>query len=108
MMVTLLESAGYKVLDTGTAESAVRIAQSAKEPLHMLLTDVLLPDLNGVELSALLRMSRPELRVLLISGYTGELIAQYKAMDPGVRLIEKPFTRRTLLTAIYEVLHDGD
>ncbi len=108
MMVTLLESAGYKVLDTGTAESAVRIAQSAKEPLHMLLTDVLLPDLNGVELSALLRMSRPELRVLLISGYTGELIAQYKAMDPGVRLIEKPFTRRALLTAIYEVLHDGD
>jgi nitrogen-specific signal transduction histidine kinase/CheY-like chemotaxis protein len=105
MTVTLLESAGYKVLDTGTAESAVRIAQSAKEPLHLLLTDVLLPDLNGVELSALLKKSRTDLRVLLISGYTGDLIAQYKAMDPDAKLIEKPFTRRGLLTAIYDVLH---
>jgi two-component system cell cycle sensor histidine kinase/response regulator CckA len=105
MVVTLLASVGYKVLDAGTAEAAVRIAQSVKEPIDLLLSDVLLPDLNGVELSALLKTTRPDLRVLLVSGYTGDLIAQYKEIDSKVKLVEKPFTRRGLLAAIYDVLH---
>jgi two-component system cell cycle sensor histidine kinase/response regulator CckA len=106
MTVKLLANAGYKVLEAGNAETAVRIVKSANQPVDLLLTDVLLPDLNGVELSALLKTIQPGLRVLLVSGYTGDLIAQYRAMDPNVRLMEKPFTRRSLLAAIYEVLHN--
>jgi two-component system cell cycle sensor histidine kinase/response regulator CckA len=105
MIVTLLASAGYKVLDAGTAEAAVRIAQSAEDPIDLLLSDVLLPDLNGVELSALVKTIQPGLRVLLVSGYTGDLIAQYKAMDSNVKLVEKPFSRRGLLANVYDVLH---
>jgi two-component system, cell cycle sensor histidine kinase and response regulator CckA len=105
MTVALLLSTGYKVLEAGTAEAAVRIVQGLKEPVDLLLTDVLLPDLNGVELSALLKTIQPGMRVLLVSGYTGDLIAQYKAIDPDVTLVEKPFTRRGLLASIYDVLH---
>jgi two-component system cell cycle sensor histidine kinase/response regulator CckA len=105
MTVELLRDAGYEVLHAGNAESAVQIVKSANQPVDLLLSDVLLPDLNGVELSALLKGIQPGLRVLLVSGYTGDLIAQYRAMDPNVKLMEKPYTRRGLLAAIHEVLH---
>jgi two-component system cell cycle sensor histidine kinase/response regulator CckA len=107
MVGTLLASTGYKILEAGTAEAAVRMVRSLKGPVDLLVTDVLLPDLNGVELSALLKTIQPSLRVLLISGYTGDLIAQYEAIDPKLRLMEKPFTRRALLATIYEVLHNA-
>jgi two-component system cell cycle sensor histidine kinase/response regulator CckA len=107
MVVTLLASTGYKVLEAGTAEAAVRMVRSLNGPVDLLLTDVLLPDLNGVELSALLKTIQPGLRVLLISGYTRDLIAQYEAIDPKLKLMEKPFTRRALLATIYDVLHNG-
>jgi DNA-binding NtrC family response regulator len=105
MTVELLRDAGYEVLHAGNAETAVQIVKSANQPVDLLLSDVLLPDLNGVELSALLKGIQPGLRVLLVSGYTGDLIAQYRAMDPNVKLMEKPYTRRGLLAAIHEVLH---
>jgi two-component system cell cycle sensor histidine kinase/response regulator CckA len=107
MVVALLASAGYKILEAGTAEAAVRMVRSVEEPVDLLLTDVLLPDLNGVELSALLKTIQPSLRVLLISGYTRDLIAQYEAIDPKLNLMEKPFTRRALLATIYDILHNA-
>jgi two-component system, cell cycle sensor histidine kinase and response regulator CckA len=107
MVGTLLTSTGYRVLEAGTAEAAVRTVRSVKGPVDLLLTDVLLPDLNGVELSALLKAVQPGLGVLLISGYTRDLIAQYEAIDPKLKLMEKPFTRRALLATIYDVLHNG-
>jgi CheY-like chemotaxis protein len=105
LTVTLLEGIGYKVLHAGDAETAIQLVQNSNETIDLLLTDVLLPDLNGVELSALLRKAHPKLKVLLVSGYTGDLIAQYKAIEPNVTLIEKPFTRRGLLSTIHDVLH---
>jgi len=106
MITTLLESVGYHVLAAATAESAVRILQSLEGTLELLVTDILLPDLNGVELAALFKKSRPDLRVLLMSGYTGAFIEHYKTIDPNVKLLEKPFSRRALLATIYDTLHN--
>ena len=104
LMVTLLEEHGYTVLPSQSASDAVNLAQELKSEVDLLLIDVVLQDLSGVELSALLRSQRPSLRVLLTSGYAGDLIARDRSVDPSVTLIEKPFTRRSLLSAIDRVL----
>jgi PAS domain S-box-containing protein len=104
LMVTLLEEHGYTVLPSQSASDAVNLAQEIKSEVDLLLSDVVLPDLSGVELSALLRSQLPNLRVLLTSGYAGDLIARDRSIDPRVTLIEKPFTRRSLLSAIDRVL----
>lgn len=100
LMATLLERHGYKVVVCSTASDAVDLAQDNKSEVDLLLSDVVLPDLSGAELSILLRSLRPNLRALLTSGYAGDLIARYQTIDPSMMLIEKPFTRRRLLTAI--------
>jgi CheY-like chemotaxis protein len=103
--VALLESAGYKVLQAETAESAIALAQDRTESIDLLLTDVLMPGMGGVELSAHLKTLRPDLKVLLMSGYAGDLIARYGAIEPEMTLMEKPFTRHDLLSRIHTVLH---
>jgi DNA-binding NtrC family response regulator len=101
----LLESAGYKVLPADNAESAVVLGQDLTEPIDLLLTDALMPGMGGVELSARLKALRPGLKVLLMSGYAGDLIARYGAMEPEMALMEKPFTRHDLLSRVHIVLH---
>jgi CheY-like chemotaxis protein len=103
--VALLESAGYKVLQAASAESAVVLGQDLTRSIDLLLTDVLMPGMGGVELSTHLRTLRPDLRVLLMSGYAGDLIARYGAIEPETALMEKPFTRHDLLSRIQTVLH---
>ncbi len=103
--VALLESAGYKVLQAANAESAIVIGEDLKESIDLLLTDALMPSMGGVELSAHLKALRPDLKVLLMSGYAGDLIARYGAIAPEMTLMEKPFTRHDLLSKIHTVLH---
>jgi two-component system cell cycle sensor histidine kinase/response regulator CckA len=101
----LLESAGYQVLQADNAESAVVLGQEVTEPIDLLLTDALMAGMGGVELSARLKARRPHLKVLLMSGYAGDLIARYGAIEPEMALMEKPFTRHDLLSRIHTVLH---
>jgi two-component system cell cycle sensor histidine kinase/response regulator CckA len=86
-----LESLGYRVLACANADEALVAAARYVEPLHLLLTDVVMPGMNGRELAERLGASRPGLRVLFSSGYGEDVIARHGVLEPGVLLLQKPY-----------------
>jgi PAS domain S-box-containing protein len=92
-----LQSAGYTVVAADGPAEAIQFVKTYREPIHLLLTDVVMPHMNGVELSKLLRASRPNLKVLFASGYGGEELARQISIAPDAVLLEKPFSKDTLL-----------
>jgi CheY-like chemotaxis protein len=100
----MLEKLGYRVLTTCSPREALRLAAEHAGSLHLLLTDVILPEMNGRELSQRLRASYPELKHLYMSGYTADVIAHQGMLEEGVRFIQKPFTMRSLAARVREVL----
>jgi CheY-like chemotaxis protein len=104
LVIALLENKGYRVLEAKNGEDAIALVKNSTDPINLLLTDVLMPAMSGVELSSRLRKLRPELRILLMSGYAGELIARHRANEPEVLLIEKPFSRHDLLSKVRSAL----
>jgi len=97
---TCLEAGGYKVLCTPDAKAAIEVAKQYPDPIHLLLTDVIMPGLNGRDLANIVAALRPMIKVLFMSGYTNDLIAQYGVLDPGTLLVEKPFTLHSLLSKV--------
>ena len=91
-----LESLGYRVLACANADEALASAARHVEPLHLLLTDVVMPGMNGRELAERLAQSRPGLRVLYSSGYGEDVIARHGVLVPGVLLLQKPYARPKL------------
>jgi two-component system, cell cycle sensor histidine kinase and response regulator CckA len=99
-----LRSAGYTVLEAENPVKAIQLVKSYGSPIHLLLTDVIMPDMNGVELSKRLRVFRPDLKVVFISGYGGDELTRQLSVAPDAVLVEKPFSKRTLLMKIHAVL----
>ncbi|MFI5089847.1 MAG: PAS domain S-box protein [Terriglobales bacterium] len=99
-----LQSGGYRVLEAEDGKTAVEIARRQTEPIHLLLTDVVMPAMSGVELAEQFASSWPETRLLYMSGYTDELIAQHGVMYTRTAILEKPFSRESLLRRVREVL----
>jgi two-component system cell cycle sensor histidine kinase/response regulator CckA len=91
-----LESLGYHVLPCASAEEALTAAARHSGPLHLLLTDVVMPGMNGRELSARLCAVRPQVKVLFTSGYGGDVVARHGVLEDGVVLLEKPYSLSTL------------
>jgi len=104
---TCLESHGYRVLTAPDAASALAQAEKHGDAVHLLLTDVVMPGMNGRELAQRLAALQPKIKVLYMSGYTNELIAQYGVIDSDTMLLEKPFTLHSLLLKVYRALHSG-
>ncbi|MGA7906552.1 MAG: ATP-binding protein, partial [Candidatus Sulfotelmatobacter sp.] len=102
---TCLESRGYKVLEAAEAATATELALQHAGKIHLLLTDVVMPGASGRELATRLVELQPTLKVLYMSGYTGDLVAQHGVLDPGTLLVEKPFTLESLLTKVRQALH---
>jgi two-component system, cell cycle sensor histidine kinase and response regulator CckA len=100
----MLESSGYTVLEADGPERALEVATGYPGEIHLLLTDVIMPDLNGPDLARQLREIRPQLRHMFMSGYTADVLAPHGVLDEGVVLVEKPFTRLTLLQKVKEAL----
>jgi hypothetical protein len=98
----MLEEHGYTVLEAPDGASALSFVASTKTPIHLLLTDVVMKGINGPELALRLTDSDPTIKVVYMSGYTGELAAHQGLT--GNRLLEKPFTRAALLRAVDEAL----
>ncbi len=98
-----LELHGLSVLVAPTPEDAMTIAATTEAPIALMLTDVVMPRMSGPELAARLRDTRPEMRVLYMSGYPATLVQQ-GLLDPSMRLISKPFRTADLLAAIDELL----
>jgi PAS domain S-box-containing protein len=93
----MLEEHGYKVVEAADGEAALEVIRS--QPVDLILTDVVMKGMNGPELVLRLIDSHPEMKVVYMSGYTGELIAN-QGVDSGIRLLEKPFTRADLLKTV--------
>jgi len=104
LVAALLEGSGYKVLQAADGEYAIQLLQGSDQHIDLLLTDMLMPKMSGIELSTELRKLRPNLKVLLMSGYAGDLLARYRVADADMMLVEKPFTRHGLLSRIRTAL----
>jgi CheY-like chemotaxis protein len=100
----VLQSNGYKVLVASDPEEAVRVCQEYKEPVHLLLTDVVMPKLSGRQLADHVVFIRPEMKVLFMSGYTDDTIAHRGVIQEGAAFLEKPFTPESLLRKVRGVL----
>ena len=100
----LLEQNGYLVLEAKDGKSALEVILAHNGTVDVLLTDVVMRGMSGPELVAKVVASHPETKVVYMSGYTGELIAQHEHMQEGIPLLEKPFTRTALLHLLDEVL----
>lgn len=95
---------GYAVLDAAGGEQALELFERHADRIALLLTDVVMPGMSGRELAAQLRARRPGLKVVYMSGYTGDVLGDRGVPEPGITLIQKPFTPRTLLRRLREVL----
>jgi PAS domain S-box-containing protein len=99
----MLEEHGYKVLEAIDGEAALHVISQNSTRIDLILTDVVMKGMNGPELVLRLMDSHPEMKVVYMSGYTGELVA-HQGVQSGIRLLEKPFTRAALLKIIDEAL----
>ena len=104
MCQTLLEKNGYRVIGASTPREAIKRAQENYSTIDLLLTDVVLPEMNGQELAHKISTICPGSKKLFMSGYTTDIISNQD--NKGTRLIEKPFSARTLLNLIQEILTD--
>jgi PAS domain S-box-containing protein len=104
--VRILAEHGYRVLEAWGGWEALRLAAEHPGPIHILVTDVVMPHMSGTELARRLRERRPETRVLYTSGYTENAIVHHGVLDPNLAFLQKPYITATLLSKVRAVL-DG-
>ncbi|HKV05819.1 MAG TPA: PAS domain S-box protein [Candidatus Acidoferrales bacterium] len=103
----LLEQNGYRVLEAANGAEALKVVEQQRKRIHLLLTDVIMPGMNGRVLAERLAPMQAGLRVLYMSGYTDSAIADHGVLEAGTFLLHKPFTEETLVRKVREVL-DAD
>ena len=102
----MLKKFGYRVLSAGSARDAIALAEAHQESIDLLVTDVVMPGMNGRELAQRLQEMRPGLKCLFMSGYTADVIAPNGALDSGVHFIQKPFSVQSLAAKVREALEE--
>jgi DNA-binding response OmpR family regulator len=100
----VLERLGYTVLTANTPTQAIRLAGAHASEIHLLMTDVVMPEMNGRDLAKRLLSLHPKLKCLFMSGYTANIIAHHGVLDQGVHFIQKPFSMGDLAAKIRAVL----
>ena len=100
----ILERTGYDVLEASDPDDAVTQAGSHTGPIHLLLTDVVMPLVSGPELARRLATTRPEMKVLCMSGYTDDSIVRHGILDARIAYIQKPITFELLAAKVRQVL----
>ncbi len=104
MIRGVLESNGYRVLDARNGEDALVVSQQHRGPIHLLLTDVVMPQMGGRDLADHLAPLYREMKVLYMSGYTDDAIVHHGVLNPGTAFLQKPFTPAALARKVREVL----
>ncbi|WP_462267390.1 PAS domain S-box protein [Desulfobacter sp.] len=107
MTKMMLERFGYSVLSASKPEEAIEIANKYSGQIHLFITDVVMPEMNGRDLSKNILSIYPNLKTLFMSGYTANVIAHHGVLDEGVNFIQKPFSREQISVKVRESL-DGD
>jgi two-component system cell cycle sensor histidine kinase/response regulator CckA len=104
----ILREQGYRVLEASNGEEALRVAEEhGAEEIHLMLTDVVMPQMSGKEASILFKATRPNSKVLFVSGYTNDAIIHHGVLDAGIAFLQKPFTPDGLLNKVREVLDEA-
>jgi len=103
----MLEKKGYSVLSAATPAEAVEKAKSHSGAIDLLMTDVVMPEMNGRDLSGQLIPLYPEIKLLFMSGYTANVIAHQGVLDDGVAFIQKPFSMADMTEKVREVLDNA-
>ncbi len=103
----VLEGRGYTVLPARNGDEALELVARYRNRIHVLVTDVVMPGINGRDLARRVTSSRPDVKVLFVSGYTGEAVHQRGLLEPGVAFLQKPFTAEVLARKVREVLDSG-
>lgn len=100
----ILERLGYRVLTAGAPAEAIALTGRPGTQIHLLITDVVMPGMNGRELADRLRQMHPGLKYLFMSGYTADAIAHHGVLDQGVLFIQKPFSASDLARKVQQAL----
>ena len=110
MSRVMLERLGYTVISVSGPLEALRIAQSYPEDIHLLMTDVVMPEMNGRDLAEKLSIIYPDIKCLFMSGYTANVIAHHGVLDEGIQFINKPFVKNDLGKKVRQTLdrENGD
>jgi two-component system cell cycle sensor histidine kinase/response regulator CckA len=100
----MLESAGYTVRTAANGEEAVLVLERDHEPVHLMITDVVMPGMSGRTVAERLSRTRPQMKVLYMSGYTDDVVVRHGVLDAGMPFVGKPFTSGELIRKVREVL----
>jgi len=100
----IVKKLGYTVLSAITPFEAISLAEKYDGEIHLLITDVIMPEMNGRELAERLISLYPDLRCLFMSGYTADVIAHHGILDKGAHFIQKPFSRKDLAKSVRKAL----
>ncbi len=106
LTVEILALHGYNVLESVTPEDALQIARDYAGEIHMLVTDVVMPKMNGIELYRNMLAIRPGIKVLYLSGYTDNILATHGMSASNIKLLQKPFSVQSLTSKVKEVLEE--
>jgi len=101
----ILEESDYTVITAPDGEEAIEVATASKIPVHLVITDVIMPKMGGPEAAKSLEKLFPGVSILYMSGYTDEAIVRHGVLEPGISFLEKPFTPDALLRKVREVLN---
>lgn len=104
----MLEILGYRVLDAINPNQALSLAEKQDNTIDLLMTDVVMPEMNGKDLADQLQKRHPELKVLFMSGYTANVIARHGVLDAGVHFIQKPFSMEELAEKMRQILENSE
>jgi len=105
MTTMMLQRLGYAVLAATTPAEAIHLSRTHPGEIHLLMTDVIMPEMNGRDLADRLIALYPRLKCLFMSGYTADLIAHHGVLEKGVQFLQKPFAKHDLAAKIQNVLH---
>jgi CheY-like chemotaxis protein len=103
-----LESLGYTVLDASSGKGALKRSNEFEGVIHLLLTDVVMPEMDGRALAEEIVRKRPEIKLLFSSGYTDDAVARHGVLQPNVAFLQKPYRPKALARKIREVLDAGE
>lgn len=104
MCIELLEMQGYRALAASSPGEAIRLAEEHLGEIHLLMTDVVMPEMNGRVLAKRLLSLYPDIKCLFMSGYTANVIAHHGVLEEGVHFIHKPFSLNDIALKLREVL----
>ena len=104
MISEMLELNGYNLLTASTPSDAIHLAETTEADIHLLITDVIMPEMNGRDLARRFLTVHPGAKRLFMSGYTADVITRHGVLDEGIDFIQKPFTTQGLLTKVRDML----